>query len=130
MYTQTAAISSRALLGFAVAACAFLVSNARAETHEVTVAVHVSTQGLDLNQDAGARGLYLRLRRAALVACGDADRVGLQASADPVACYETALGNAVRSVRLRLLTQIYLESHTLRQAAAHGIDVPAQIASK
>jgi hypothetical protein len=31
---------------------------------------------------------------------------------------------------LPLLTQVYLETHTLRQAAAHGIDVPAQVAAK
>jgi hypothetical protein len=29
-----------------------------------------------------------------------------------------------------LLTQVYLETHTLREAAAHGIDVPVQVAAK
>ena len=40
-------------------------------------------------------------------------------------CYEKALADAIRSANLPLLTQVYLETHTLREAAAHGIDVPA-----
>jgi len=31
---------------------------------------------------------------------------------------------------LPLLTQVYLETHTLRQAAAYGIEAPAQLAAK
>ena len=51
-------------------------------------------------------------------------------SADPEGCYEKALGNAIRSTNVPLLTQVYLETHTLRDAAARGIDVPVQVASK
>ena len=29
-----------------------------------------------------------------------------------------------------LLTQVYLENHTLEEAVAHGIDVPMQLASE
>jgi hypothetical protein len=29
-----------------------------------------------------------------------------------------------------LLTLAYLETHTLREAAAHGIDAPVQVAAK
>ncbi len=49
---------------------------------------------------------------------------------DEEGCYEKALGNAVRSANMPLLTQVYLETHTLREAAARGIDVPVQMAAK
>jgi len=39
--------------------------------------------------------------------------------------YPVALGEAIRSANLPLLTQAYLETHTFRQAAAYGIQVPA-----
>jgi hypothetical protein len=57
-------------------------------------------------------------------------RVDLAPSPDPQGCYEKALGNAVRSAHLPLLTQAYLETHTLREAAARGIDLPVMIAAK
>ena len=40
------------------------------------------------------------------------------------------LGDAIRSANLPLLTQVYLGTHTLRQAAAYGIEAPAQLAAK
>ena len=48
----------------------------------------------------------------------------------PATGYEDALGQAVRFVKRPLLTQIYLQTHTLREAAARGIDVSVQLASK
>ena len=45
-------------------------------------------------------------------------------------CYEKALGNAIRAANLKLLTQVYLVTHTLQEAAARGIDVPVQVAAK
>ncbi|HEY3654999.1 MAG TPA: UrcA family protein, partial [Steroidobacteraceae bacterium] len=92
--------------------------------------IQVSTQGLDLSQPAGAHELYTRLQRAAQVVCTHGMRVDLAPSPDPRECYEKALGNAVRAANLKLLTQVYLASHTLQEAAAHGIDVPVQIAAK
>jgi UrcA family protein len=130
MYTEAAFILSRALLGFAAVACAFLASHALAESREVTVAIHVNTQGLDLSQSVGAQKFYERLKHAAQVACTHGNRVDLLDSPNPAACYEAALGNAVRSVKLPLLTLIYLETHTLRTAAAHGIHMPPPITSK
>jgi hypothetical protein len=49
---------------------------------------------------------------------------------DPEGCRETALAGAIRAANLALLAQVYLASHTLRDAAAHGIDAPLQMAAK
>jgi hypothetical protein len=57
-------------------------------------------------------------------------RVDLVPFRDPQGCYEKALGNAVRAANLKLLTQVYLATHTLQEAAARGIDVPVQVAAK
>jgi hypothetical protein len=70
------------------------------------------------------------LKQAARVACTHGMRVDLQPPASFEGCYETALGDAIRSVNLPLLTAVYLETHTLRLAAARGIDVPVQMAAK
>jgi UrcA family protein len=94
------------------------------------VAIHVSTQGLDLRQPPGAHEFYTRLQRAARVVCTHGNRVDLEPSPDPEGCYEKALGDAIRSANVPLLTQVYLATHTLREAPARGIDVPAQIAAK
>jgi hypothetical protein len=37
---------------------------------------------------------------------------------------------AIRATHSPLLTQVYLASHTLQEAAARGIDVPIQVAVK
>jgi hypothetical protein len=86
----------------------------------------VSTQGLDLHYSAGAQEFYARLKHAADVACTHGNRFDLK----PVGCSEKALGEAIRSANLPLLTQVYLETHTLRQASAYGIEPPAQLAAK
>ncbi len=119
-----------AVLGAAAIGCTLFAGNVVAKDHKVTVAIHVSTQGLDLSQPAGAHEFYRRLQHAADVACTHGNRVDLAPSADPVGCYEKALGDAIRSANVLQLTQVYLETHTLRQAAAHRIDVPAQLAAK
>jgi UrcA family protein len=128
MYTKTAGMSALPVLGAAVVACALFAGNVAA--NEVTVAIQVSTQGLDLSQPAGAQKLYSRLQHAAQVVCTHGMRVDLVPSRDPQGCYEKALGDAVRSAKVPLLTQAYLATHTLREAAARGIDVPVQIAAK
>jgi UrcA family protein len=130
MYTKTAVMSARWVLGAAAVACTLFAGNVAAEDRTVTVAIHVSTQGLDLRQPAGAHEFYTRLQRAARVVCTHGDRVGLEPSPDPEGCYEKALGDAIRSANVARLTQVYLATHTLREAAARGIDVPAQIAAK
>src|SRR5262249_44826481 len=101
---------------------------AAAKDHNVTVAIHVSTEGLDLGQPADARTFYMRIKNAAWVACTRGDRADLLPVDDLKACYEKALAGAIRSAKVATLTQIYLATHTLQEAVAHRIDVPAQIA--
>jgi UrcA family protein len=131
VYSKLAVAPARSILVVAaVAGMLFGGNAAAAEDHKVTVAIHVSTRGLDLSLPAGAHQFYTRLQIAAGVACTHGNRVDLKPAPDPVGCYEKALGDAIRSANVPLLTQVYLETHTLRQAAARGIDVPAQVAAK
>lgn len=130
MYTRTAPISGRPLLGAVAVACSLIGANAAAEDHEVTVAIHVSTQGLNLRHPADAQTLYVRLKNAAWVACTRANRVNLAPVDNLQDCLAAALGGAIRSARAPMLTQIYLQTHSLPEAARYGIDVPAQLASK
>jgi UrcA family protein len=130
MYIKTALLRSHFMLGAVAIAGPLFAGNVAAQGHNVTVAIQVSTQGLDLHTPAGAQQFYGRLKHAADVACTHGNRVDLKPSGDPVACYEKALGEAIRSSNLPLLTQVYLETHTLRQAAAYGIEAPAQLAAK
>jgi len=130
MFTKPVVMSARAVLGAAVVACTLCAGGVAAKDREFTVAYRVTTQGLDLSQPAGAHELYFRLKHAAEVVCTHGMRVDLKPVADEGACYEKALGNSVGSANLPLLTQVYLQTHTLRDAAAHGIDVPVQVAAK
>jgi UrcA family protein len=117
------------LLGAALA-CTCLVGTVAATEHVVSVSVPVSSQGLDLSKPDDARTFYIRLQNAAWLVCTRGTRVGLEPSPDPKACYEKALGAAVRSSRTPLVTQLYLATHTLGEAAARGIQLPEQVASK
>ena len=128
MYTKTTTQSAWSVL--AATAVAFTLFAGPAAARDVTVAIPVSAQGFDLSQPADAQKFYVRLQRAATVACTHGNRVDLEPVDDRNNCYEKALGNAIRSVKAPLLTRIYLETHTLRQAAAHGVEVPAQVAAK
>jgi len=129
MYTKANAISACPVLGAALA-CALFAGNVAAKDQEFTVAYRVSAQGLDLTQTAGAQEFYSRLKQAAQVVCTHGMRVDLKPVANENACYEKALGDAIRTVNLPLLTQVYLATHTLQQAAARGVEVPVQIAAK
>lgn len=128
MYTKTFVTRARFLLGAATVACTLFAGSVAAK--DVTVAIQVSTQGLDLNQPADARELYRRLQKAANTVCSDGSRVGLRAVPDFAGCYKKALGDAVRSANRPQLTMVYLRSHTLQDAETHGIDVPVMIAAK
>jgi UrcA family protein len=130
MYTKTAAMTARCFLGAAVVACTLFAGSVVASDRVVTVAIHVSTRGLDLSQPAGAQRFYMRLRHAADEACTRGDRVGLAPASNLKACYEKALADAIRSANMPLVTQFYLATHTLREAAAHGIGIPAELAAK
>jgi UrcA family protein len=114
----------------AALACTCLVGNVAATEHVVLVSVPVNSRGLDLSKPDDARTFYIRLQNAAWLVCTRGTRVGLEPSPDPKACYEKAVGAAVRSARTPLVTQLYLATHTLQQAAAHGIQLPGQVAAK
>src|SRR5438309_3540527 len=92
MYTKTVVASARSLLGAGAIACTLFAGNVVAKDHSVIIAVHVSTQGLDLSQPADAQTLYTRLEHAAWVACTHDNRVDLVPTDDPKGCYEKALG--------------------------------------
>ncbi len=128
MYTKTAVLS--AVLGAAAIACPLFAGNVAAQEHKVIVAIHVSTQGLDLSQPTDARTFYTHLKNAAWVACTRGNRVDLLPSDNPGACAEKALAGAIRSASVPTLTQLYLATHTVQEAVALGILVPAQIAAK
>ena len=131
MYTKLAAAGARSILGFgAVAGILFAGNAAAAKDHNVTVAIHVSTAGLDLSQPVDARTFYTRLENAAWVACTRGNRADLVPVDDLKGCYEQALGGAIRSVKAPTLTQIYLATHTLQEAAARGVEVPAPLVAK
>jgi len=128
MYTKRAFMSAWPVLGATIVACTFFAGDVTAK--DVKVAYQVSTRGLDLKQPTGAREFYTRIQHAAWIVCTDGNRVDLQPSPNLQSCYEQALGDAIRSADVPLLTQVYLETHTPREAAAHGIDVPVQMAAK
>jgi UrcA family protein len=130
MYTKADVMSAWTVLGAALVACTLFAGNVAAKDQEFTVAYRVSTQGLDLRQPAGAHEFYSRLKHAAQVVCTHGMRVDLKPVAGENACYEKALGDAIRSANVSLLTHVYLETHTLRQAAARGIEVPVWVAAK
>jgi UrcA family protein len=130
MYTKSAVESVWSVLGTAAFACTLFAGNVSAANHEFIVAIKVSTKGVDVSQLAGAQKFYQRLQFAALEVCKPDVRVALEPVADPKGCTEKALGDAIRSANQPLLTQIYLETHTLREAAARGIEVSGQVAAK
>lgn len=128
MYTKAVVITAWPVLGAALA-CTLFVGTVGAKDQEFTVAYRVSTQGLDPGQPVGAHEFYSRLKHAAEVVCTHGNRVGLAPVADPKGCYEKALGSAVRSANLKLVTQVYLQTHTLQEAATSRIEVPLQVAT-
>jgi UrcA family protein len=130
MCRKTVVSSARPFLSAILAAGTLIAGSGEAKDSAVTVSIQVSTRGLDVEQPRGAQELYRRLQHAAHDVCSHGMRVDLAPPANPDTCYETALGNSIRSADLKLLTQVYLESHTSQEAAAHGIDVTVQLASK
>jgi UrcA family protein len=113
-----------------LAACGVLSAPVQAKSHEVTVKITVSTAGLDLSQPAGAREAYARLQKAAGIACSHGMRVDLQPPTSFTGCYERALGDAVRSARRPQLTIVYLATHSPRDAATYGIELPVRVAAE
>jgi len=131
MNTNFPVLKAKAYIGTAaLAACAILSGPAQAKEHIVDVKLSVNSAGLDLKQPTDARELYRRLQKAANIVCGHGNRVDLRAVPDLAACYEQALGDAVRSANRPQLTIVYLRSHTIQDAATRGIEVPALVAAK
>ena len=130
MGSKSIVMSTCSVLGMAVVASTLFAGAVAAEGRPVTVTLQVSARGLDLTTSAGAHKLYFRLKNAAWTACTRANRVGLANVPDSDACSERALGEAIRSVNLPLLTQVYLDTHLLRDAVAYGIEMPVQLATK
>lgn len=117
-------MNTRALIIGVVALSGGLTTGAVAsEGTPITVAIHVDAHGLNLSDEGDARKFYRRIKYAAWVACTDADRVELAPVDDVQQCADRSLANAIRSVGLPTLTRFFLETHTLQQAAAMGIDV-------
>jgi UrcA family protein len=124
-------LNAKILLCIAAAsACALLSGPIQAEEQIVTVKLSVSTAGIDPSEPADARELYGRLQSAAHIVCGPANRVGLRPVDNVGACYEKALGSAVRSANLPQLTIVYLRTHSPLEATARGIGVPVLMAAK
>jgi UrcA family protein len=130
MHRKTSFISALPALGAGIVACTIFAGSVSAKDQEFPVDYRVNARGLDLSQPAGAQELYSRLQHAAQVVCTHGMRVDLVPSADPKACYEQALGAAVKSANAKLVTQVYLASHTIQEASARGIDLPLRIAAK
>jgi UrcA family protein len=130
MYAKSAVTSARLFVGVATVLCTLFAGNIAASDHYVTVAIHVSTKGLDLSRPADVQTFYTRLQYGAWVACTHGAKVGLAPVEDLQGCIEQALGDAIHSAKMPTLTRIYLETHTLQAAAAHGIEIPAQVAAK
>lgn len=131
MNTKASSLTTKPFICIALlAACGVLSAPVQAKSHEVTVKITISTAGLDLSQPSGARELYARLQKAARIACTHGMRVDLQPAASFTSCYESALGNAVHSAHQPQLSIVYLATHTVRDAATYGIDVPARLAAE
>jgi UrcA family protein len=129
MYIKAAHACAMFIAGAVAIAGPVLAGESAAKDYDVKVAIHVSTKGLDLQQPSGAKMLYERIQHAAEVACTHGNRVDLKPAGNWIVCRDEALGNAIRSVNAPVLTQIYLQTHTLREAAAHRIEVPEKVAA-
>lgn len=130
MYAKAPLTSASLFVVAASVVCTLFAGNLAAKDKIVTVAIRVSAQGLDLTQPADAKEFYTRLQNAAWVACTRGTRVDLLPVDHLQGCYQSVLGDAVHASNKPLITQIYLATHTLQEAAAHGIEVPAQVAAK
>jgi len=120
-------LCSAGTLWATIVVSALFAGNALAASHSVIVSAPINTSGLDLSRPADVRTLYRRVKGTAEYLCGSSNRVGLAPADDPKGCFEMALGDAIRSARLPMLTQLYLNTHTLKEATARGIEIPPQV---
>jgi UrcA family protein len=129
MCAKAAITTARLLLGATTIICTLFAGSVAAEDKMVTDSIRISPQGLDLTQPADAQTFYTRLENAAWIVCTRGTRVGMLPPDDKFRCYQKALGEAVHASNKPLVTQIYLATHTLQEAASHGIE-PAQLVAK
>jgi UrcA family protein len=129
MYTKAAITTARMLFGATTVVSALFAGSVAAKDKIVTDSIRISHQGLDLSQPADAQTFYTRLENAAWIVCTRGTRVGMLPPDDKYRCYQKALGEAVHASNKPLVTQIYLATHTLQEAASHGIE-PAQLVAK
>jgi UrcA family protein len=113
----------------AVVASAVLLTAQPTLAHEVSISKSIDTAAVDFKDPGQVRALYGKLVIASRNLCSDTWRVGLEPLANPAACSERALGDAVRVINERQLTLAYLSRHTTLQAQQYGIPVPNALAS-
>jgi len=130
MFTNNIVTAGRSIATAVSLICALLAGSAAAGDREITVVIHATSEGLNLNRPADVQAFYQRIANAALVACTRADQVGLAPVADVNECVDNSLADAIRRANKTALTQAYLDTHPARVAAAHGIVVPVTLATK
>jgi UrcA family protein len=126
MHTTTPAFKLTA--GLCLAACSVLSGPVQAGEKIVTVRLAVAVADLDLSRPSDARELYARLSAAAQTVCGNSLRVAARPLTDFASCFQHALGDAIRSANKPQLTMVYMNTHTLQDAANRGISVPILMA--
>jgi UrcA family protein len=129
MFTQSLVRSTGLAFIVVAAACAFLPGTAQSHAQIVTLQTSVRTVDLDLSQPTDLRELYHRLQNAAGALC-DSRRPDVRSFVPEKGCAERVLAGALRSINRPGLTMIYLETHTLREAADRGIEAPALVVTK
>jgi UrcA family protein len=88
---------------FFAAACAALAGAAHAEQQ-----VTISTKGLDLATEAGAKAFYSRLNHAVIAACGGAPTSMFTSEEERFeACYKTAMDQAVAQAHAPLVAALH-----------------------
>jgi UrcA family protein len=127
MYTGKINRTAKQLRAVATVGCVIFAGHVLANDPNVTVTLRVSAAGLDLSRPADVRTFYSRLTTAAKVVCTHGNRVDLLPADDQKGCYEKALADAVRSVKVPMLTQIYLANHTVRSASTGWSYVPVPV---
>ena len=101
----------RMLLVSIAAGLPFLAQAGEPARAQLTVStIVVSYADLDLSEQAGARTLYARLKRASAKACGHRPPpIELKASRAYQGCYESALTKAVKRVDSQQLYALHAE---------------------
>jgi UrcA family protein len=112
-----------------IAAATIFDAPAAAAGHPIPVSIHLSTRGVDLGNPTEARRFYEKLKYAATVVCTHGDKAGLEPLPSPKDCADKSLADAIRSVNAPRLLEIFLETHTVRQASALGIIEPPKLAA-